>query len=140
MPSSAHPLDHVAAAQVDDVQAAPRRDALRRQLLVQRQPAEGLLVARLRQADDRVVAHEGQAAQVAGAERQRLERAAAGATLPSRPVPELSSHNRPRCKRGECGIDRPEAIDLVAPHVDDAAAVAPPVAPAVDHVASCRPR
>src|SRR5262249_26986323 len=31
----------------------------------------------------------------------------AGSTHPSSPVPELSSHNRPPCHRGECGIDRP---------------------------------
>ena len=37
-----------------------------------------------------------------------------GSTTPSVPAPDSQTHSRPAYQRGECGIDRPRAIDLAA--------------------------
>ena len=53
-------MGYVAAAQVDHLQPAPRLRPAPRQLALQRQAAEGLVVPRLRQAHHGVIAAKGQ--------------------------------------------------------------------------------
>ena len=62
-----HALDHqpvldVAGGEVDHGEVAERADALARQPLVEREAVEGAVLARAGDADDRVVAEEGEAA------------------------------------------------------------------------------
>lgn len=68
-------MDDVAAARVDEVDAAARLHSARLELAVEIEAREGLVVARQRQADDRDVAKERQPPQISGAEGDRPEAA-----------------------------------------------------------------
>ena len=84
------------AGEVDDGEAAARLGVARGQAVIEREAGEGPVLARQRQADDRMAAGEGEAARIAGAESDRLEpprrRIDDGRT---RRAPELSSQSRP---------------------------------------------
>ena len=76
MCSIAQPLDGVAGIDVDDLQPAAGDRVLGGEPLVEREALEGAVAARPRQPDHRVAAGEGEPARIAGAERDRRERAA----------------------------------------------------------------
>ena len=126
-----HALDHqpvldVAGGEVDHREVAERADALAREALVEREAVEGAVLARAGDADDRVVADEGDAAGEALQEADRLEAAGgeidvaelAGARLHQ---PEPAAVETRRVRHGEAGCDnraiqftrgRPQRVQL----------------------------
>jgi hypothetical protein len=123
-------VHHHAAPHVDHPEPAARLRILLAEPSVEREPREGSILARLRQADDGLVAEEGEAAQEARAERDRLEAAARAvdeAELAGSGVqqPEPLAGEARRVRHREVAED-----DLARGDVDQAAAFVAPLAPA----------
>ena len=101
----ADPFDEVAAAQVDDADAAPGLAVALLQLVLQREPGKGA-VARQRDGGDRIAVVEGEAAQEARAEgdvgpaRRSSDRPGRACRARNR-----ADRCRPAATRGLCGID-----------------------------------
>ena len=112
------PMHGVAGAQVDDHQAAARLGIAPHQLLVQRQPGEGAVLARLGQPDHSEAPVEGEAPAVTRTERHPLEPPTPEVGMAEPAGAESSSHSRPpspaSCQRGECGIERPSSTTSFA--------------------------
>ena len=73
-------------------------------------PLNTARLADLRQPDEGVRAGEIEPAVKPG-KRDRLVLAGCESTVPRRRPRDSSSHSRPACQRGECGIDRPRDDD-----------------------------
>ena len=110
-----HLLDEVVEAQEAlDLAAcggrpSRRRTGAPRSRCVERQVAERRGLADLREADERECLREREPASEARQLDDRSPCARAGSTDAQLPRPDSSTHSRPSCQRGECGIDRPAA-------------------------------
>ena len=123
-----------AGGKINGNEARARLRPLVRQALVERQALEGLVVARLGEADDGMAADEGEAARIAGAERHRLEA--------SRRRIKRAEFALARIEQPQLAIMEPRRMrhrqarghDLVRGHIDDDAAIGALFAPAVGHI------
>jgi hypothetical protein len=131
----AQPVGGVAAAQVEDHEAAAGLGAAGLELLAELEVGEGAAAAELGEADEGVVADEGEAAGVAGAEVEALDGARlaidatkiAGARLKEVEVAAVEAR---AVRHGEAAGEDP-----IGGEVEEDAAVSPPIAPTIRDVA-----